>query len=303
MQADAAPLPLTPWSSDRSSVVAALRSAAAATGSDFHYLLGTAMRESSLRPGAQSSTSSAAGLFQFIDQTWLGLVKNHGAQYGLGGYADAIHKGSDGRYHADAGMRQAILALRKDPQASALMAGEYAKATQSQLQAALGRDVCGGELYAAHFLGPDAACRLIRLNQTDPSASAAAQFPQAAGANRNVFFHGNGAPKSVREVYDWAIRQPGTEGTVRVATLPDITTQTPPPPQPIQQRARTMAASAHDAEIQMLLASVMNWQPRANGFGGGLGVGLGGLMGGATPLTFGPGLLSLLSDARSGSDS
>src|SRR5581483_8758028 len=69
-------------------VVAALRKAAAATGSDFHYLLGTAMRESSLKPAAQSSTSSAGGLFQFIDQTWLGLVKNHGAKYGLGALAD-----------------------------------------------------------------------------------------------------------------------------------------------------------------------------------------------------------------------
>ena len=68
---------------DQATVVAALKNAARATGSDFHYLLGTAMRESSLKPGAQSSTSSAAGLFQFVDQTWLGLVKDHGAKYGL----------------------------------------------------------------------------------------------------------------------------------------------------------------------------------------------------------------------------
>src|SRR3954470_15264776 len=87
-------------------VVAALKSAAAATGSDFHYLLGTAMRESSLRPTAQSSSSSAAGLFQFIDQTWLGLVKEHGAQHGLGNYAAAISKDADGRYRADATTKQ-----------------------------------------------------------------------------------------------------------------------------------------------------------------------------------------------------
>ena len=113
---------------DTSSVVAALKNAAAATGSDFHYLLGTAMRESSLKPNAQSSTSSAAGLFQFVDQTWLGLVKTHGAKYGLGSMAGAISMDADGRYHAanDAD-RQAILALKKDPQISALMAGEYAQ--------------------------------------------------------------------------------------------------------------------------------------------------------------------------------
>src|ERR1700761_993033 len=109
MQAEAA----STLGADRSSVVAALKTAAAATGSDFHYLLGTAMRESSLKPNAQSSTSSATGLFQFVDQTWLGLVKEHGAQHGLANYAAAISKDGDGRYHADTQSRQSILALRK----------------------------------------------------------------------------------------------------------------------------------------------------------------------------------------------
>ena len=67
MQAEAASAISLP----ESHVVSALKNAAAATGSDFHYLLGTAMRESSLKPDARSHSSSAAGLFQFIDQTWL----------------------------------------------------------------------------------------------------------------------------------------------------------------------------------------------------------------------------------------
>src|SRR5579872_1696002 len=134
--------------SDTNSVVAALKSAAAATGSDFHYLLGTAMRESSLKPNAQSGSSSATGLFQFVDQTWLGLVKDHGAQYGLSNFAAAITKLADGHYQADPAAKQSILALRKDPDVCALMAGEYAKTTQGALRASLGREVCGGELYA-----------------------------------------------------------------------------------------------------------------------------------------------------------
>src|SRR6202012_3796540 len=106
---------------DTNSVVAALKNAAAVTGSDFHYLLGTAMRESSLKTNAQSSTSSAAGLFQFVDQTWLGLVKNHGAKYGLSDMAGAIIRDGDGHYRAASDNdRQAILALKKDPQISAL---------------------------------------------------------------------------------------------------------------------------------------------------------------------------------------
>jgi len=291
MQAEAASL----LGAERSSVVTALRNAAAATGSDFHYLLGTAMRESSLKPDAQSGSSSAAGLFQFVDQTWLGLVKEHGGRYGLGDLAAAITKDSEGRYHVPATEKQAILNLRKDPDVSALMAGEYAKTTQGQMRASLGRDVCGGELYAAHFLGPDAACKLIRLAGSDPSASAAAQFPQAAAANKTVFFHADGAPKSVREVYDWALAQPGLDGTVRVAQLPDLT--------PVHE-ARLKVAGAQDAEVQILLASVMNWKPGGGQsmFGSLFGLsGVSGLAGNATPssaLSFGPGLLGLLSDAK-----
>ena len=144
---------------DTNTIVAALKNAAAATGSDFHYLLGTAMRESSLKANAQSSTSSAAGLFQFIDQTWMGLVKTHGAKYGLGSLAGAINTAPDGRYHAASdAARQTILALKKDQQVSALKAGEYDRSTQGAMEANLGRQDCGGALYAAHFLGADAAC-------------------------------------------------------------------------------------------------------------------------------------------------
>ena len=272
-------------------VVAALQKAATATGSDFHYLLGTAMRESSLKPNATSSSSSAAGLFQFIDQTWLGLVKEHGAQHGLGNFADAITKQTDGRYRADAGAKDSILNLRKDPEICALMAGEYAKTTQGSLRASLGREVCGGELYAAHFLGPDAAAKLIKLAGSDPGASAAAQFPQAAAANKNVFFHADGSAKSVRQVYDWALAQPGGTGTVRVAQAPEPNAIAPL----TQDGARIQAAHAQSSEVQMLLASVMNWQPKQSMFSALFG------SNDATPssaLSFGPDLLGLLSGAK-----
>jgi len=279
-------------------VVAALQKAASATGSDFHYLLGTAMRESSLKPNATSSSSSAAGLFQFIDQTWLGLVKEHGAQHGLGKYADAITKQADGRYRADADAKKDILALRTNPEYCALMAGEYAKSSQGSLRASLGRDVCGGELYAAHFLGADAAARLIKLAGSDPGASAAAQFPQAAAANKSIFFHADGSAKSVRDVYDWALAQPGSAGTVRVAYAPEAATPAPEAvaPAPVtQEGARIQVAHAHSAEIQMLLASVINWQPKHSMFSALFGAG------DATPSTamsFGPDLLGLLSGAK-----
>src|SRR5689334_16400781 len=140
------------------SVIGALRNAAQRTGADFGYLLQTAMRESSLDPKAQASTSSASGLFQFVEQTWLGTVKQHGTEHGLGSYADAISMGSDGRFHvSDPSVRQEILALRQDPEVSATMAGEMTNDVRQTMESALGRQVSSGELYAAHFLGPKGA--------------------------------------------------------------------------------------------------------------------------------------------------
>jgi hypothetical protein len=258
---------------DTTAIVSALKDAAAKTGSDFHYLLGTAMRESSLKPLAQSATSSAAGLFQFVDQTWLGLVKSHGAKYGLASMANAISVDSQGHYRAANDQdRQAILALKKDPQISALMAGEYTKQSAAAMQAALGRQACGGELYAAHFLGTDAACKLIRTNQSNPQASAAALLPNAAAANKSVFFNADGSAKNVRQVYDWAMQQPGDSAPVRA--------------EPAAQMALAKVTQASSANIETLLASVLNWQPSGDFYAPGRG---------ASPLMLTPGLLDVLS--------
>lgn len=208
----------------RNDVLAALKQASAATGSDFNYLLCTAMRESSLHPLAKSATSSACGLFQFVEQTWLGLVKEFGAKHGLGSFANAIAQNSEGRFEVDnAGDRRAILALRNDPRISAIMAGEYANVTRATLENSLGRNVSSGELYAAHFLGPEAACRLIRMNASQPQACAADAFPAAAEANRHVFYHADGTAKSVHEVYKWALKQPAV---VQSGNAPEVVTET-----------------------------------------------------------------------------
>ncbi len=63
-------------------ITGAIRQAAQSTGISFEYLLTTAQIESNLNPSAQASTSSAKGLYQFIDQTWLGTMKQDGAALG-----------------------------------------------------------------------------------------------------------------------------------------------------------------------------------------------------------------------------
>jgi hypothetical protein len=66
------------------SIAGAIRRAAAATGASFDYLLAAAKVESNLDPEARARRSSATGLFQFIEQTWLAMLKSAGPAYGYG---------------------------------------------------------------------------------------------------------------------------------------------------------------------------------------------------------------------------
>jgi hypothetical protein len=187
-----------------SAVTGAIRQASQATGTSFNYLLATAQVESGLDPGAGASTSSARGLFQFIDQTWLGTIKQSGTALGYGRYADAITQTASGHYQVnDPAMRQEILKLRNDPTANAVMAGAFTAANADYLAQKLGRQPSEGELYIAHFLGAGGAARLISLAAANPSAKATDYFPGAAKANSSIFFdRATGAVRTLAQVRD-----------------------------------------------------------------------------------------------------
>ena len=193
----------------RGVVEAAIQRASNATGVDFTFLMKTANRESSFNPKAHAPTSSAAGLFQFTEQTWLSTLKQHGSKYGYARYADLVSKGSDGRYHVDgAEARQAVMDLRLDPHAASLMAGEMTSDHASYLRGRTGRNPTSGELYAAHFLGPQGSAKLIEAAQSRPGVSAASLFPDAAQANRAIFYR-DGRAATVGEVYASLTRNAG----------------------------------------------------------------------------------------------
>lgn len=169
----------------------AIARAAQATGVDFDYLLAQARLESGLDPQARAGSSSATGLYQFLGGTWLDTLRKHGAEHGLGWAAQAA---------ADPSRRAEVMALRNDPQASALMAAELASDNRDALSGALGREPDGAELYLAHFLGPRGATQMLSALASDPGQSAAALLPGAAGANRAIFYGPGGAARSVGEV-------------------------------------------------------------------------------------------------------
>jgi len=182
-------------------VTAAIQLASANTGVQFGYLLNQARLESGLNPNARARTSSATGLFQFLDQTWLGMVRQHGAEHGLGWAAGQIRQGPNGRlYVADPETRRQILDLRRQPEAASAMAAEYAADNGRYLEARLGRQMEPVDLYLAHFLGAGGAARFLRAHDSNPDAPAAPMLAQAARANRPVFYNRDGSMRSFAEI-------------------------------------------------------------------------------------------------------
>src|SRR5262249_14817257 len=225
-------------------VVGAIRDAARVTGTGFEYLLKTALRESSFNPKAKSSKSSATGLFQFIDQTWLATVKQSGASLGYGRYADAIGRTRSGRYVVPNGaMRRAVMNLRYDPSANAAMAGAFTKANAARLTRALGRAPTDGELYIAHFLGQSGAVRLIASAENAPNSDAARLFPHAARANRSIFFEKGGGARSSAEVYRMLVAQHDGTATPPMPTLATAPVQPATPAAPASAVAPAPVAS------------------------------------------------------------
>ena len=208
-----------------------LTSAGDRNGVDFDYLLQTAMRESSLNPQARAQSSSAVGLFQFLESTWLQVMKEQGPRLGYQQYADAIQNTGDGYKVADPQMKEQILKLREDPQIAADLAAAFTKSNGDYLSAKFGRQPSAGELYIAHFLGAQGAEKMFNAGLQNPDQVAADLFPRQAQANRTIFYD-NGQPRTIRQVYRALVSQhetgvPSVEfATQQLASQPAA----PPPP-------------------------------------------------------------------------
>lgn len=183
-------------------IVDALKNAAARTGVDFSYLVHKASQESGFDPNAKNSGSSAMGLFQFTNQTWLQMIKQHGAAYGLNNYADHIQIDTNGVAHvSDPTWKKAILDLRQDPQTSAEMAGELDKTNMVSLHENVAGKIGATDLYLAHFLGAGGASDFLNAMKENPNAKAATVLPEAAASNTSVFYTSDGQPRSLSQIY------------------------------------------------------------------------------------------------------
>jgi len=162
--------------------------AARNTDTDPTLLMSIADKESAFAPTVKASTSSATGLFQFIDSTWLRVVRDFGAQHGLEKEAAAIDSSDGPPSIADPAARRRILGLRNDPYLSAILAAEMLKHDAAHIAARIGRELSDGETYLAHFLGPSDAEKFITKLVSEPRYAAPKLLPKPARANRSIFF-------------------------------------------------------------------------------------------------------------------
>jgi hypothetical protein len=250
----------------KSAVTSAIRTAARATGVNFNYLLATAKVESNLDPNLTVRTSSATGLFQFIEQTWLATLKQAGPAFGYSDYAAAIVRTADGRYHvANPMVRREIMQLRKDPTANSLMGAAVTQLNEAQLAKRIGRTPSEGELYIGHFFGPYAGAKAINLAASNPTANASEIFPAPAAANRSIFYDRQGNARSIAGVCAELVRRYGVARAkvleqpsqpVRLAAAPAMEIAAAPlrPPAPIP-RVATHAAAPALAKLNDLMFS------------------------------------------------
>jgi hypothetical protein len=138
--------------------------------------------ESGGNPNATNPNSSASGLGQFINSTWISTIRA------------ARPDIAEGKTDSE------LLALKTDPQLSREMTEAYANQNQATLSKA-GLPVTPGTTYLAHFAGPGGAVKVL---QADPSASAGSVLGDAV-VRANPFL----AKMTVADLQAWADRKMG----------------------------------------------------------------------------------------------
>ncbi|MCK5658596.1 MAG: transglycosylase SLT domain-containing protein [Alphaproteobacteria bacterium] len=210
-------------------VIQAIEKASARTGANFSFMMDKASAESSFNPSATSKSSTATGLFQFIESTWLNMVKQYGAKHGMGKFANQIQI-RNGRPCVDnCNVKDTILNLRKNPEIAALMAGEFSAQNKQYLEKHTNENVGATELYLAHFMGASGATRFLNARNSGGETIAANLFPKEALTNKNVFFNpATGHARTLNGIYDFFAQKFGSENVATDSLLK----KNPIPPSP-----------------------------------------------------------------------
>ncbi|MCY0095170.1 M23 family metallopeptidase [Hoeflea ulvae] len=144
---------------------------------------------------AKNPLSSATGLGQFIDSTWLRMMRTYRPDL------------------ASSLPRDKQLALRFDPTLSREMVANLARENKAYLEAG-GHSITAGRLYLAHFLGPEGA----RIVLSNDDATDLLSLLGSGVISANKFLTG----KDVAYIKDWAERKmSGRRGVARASRRPE----------------------------------------------------------------------------------
>lgn len=150
--------------------------------------------ESGGNPAAQNPASSAAGLGQFIDSTWLAMLQKH--------RPDIV----EGR------SRYQLLQLKFDPALSREMTAAYVADNRAFLESR-GLPITPGSLYLAHFAGPEGAARILAAALNAPIS--AVMTPAQIAANRGIRRGGKSFSQfTVGDLQAWAASKMGSASPV-----------------------------------------------------------------------------------------
>lgn len=173
----------------------AIYEASLKTGTDFGVLALSAMLESDFGGNKFSPTSSARGLFQFIDSTWLILVKKYGNKADLIKEANAIHMNSKtGKLEvkeSDTISRNSILELRHNDKIASLIKAYHLLEEKEALEEIGIKNPHVTDFYLVHMLGTGLAKKLYALKNKESGeqlAMSESGFRSAADLNPYFFF-------------------------------------------------------------------------------------------------------------------
>ena len=173
-------------------------------GVDPIFMLSTAWTESRLRPAIRNPGSSASGLFQYTERTWLNALREFGGPHGVAHLAHAANDRSLPQAERSRAYREAV-GLRSNARLNAMMAAGHMRMFSDAYRARFRREPRFTDLHVMHMLGDTSGLHFIAVVQREPGRSVSEFLGEdAMDANAGIFRRNGvrgGAALSVGEVY------------------------------------------------------------------------------------------------------
>ena len=176
-----------------------IEASAKSVGIDPKLATAVAAVESDFKPNAGNGSSSAKGLFQFIDDTWKEQISKYGSKYGLPPNSSVF-----------------------DPKANALMGAQYIKTNVESLKQTT--DTVGPvEAYMAHFLGLGGAKEFLGAMKSSPETIGSELMPKAASKNTETFTS-KGKALTLKEIYEVIYKKLKEKAKTYGINIPEMST-------------------------------------------------------------------------------